>query len=117
MLRRGTRSEGLRPTGRKPALMWRTHAASSTTMPCRPSSTTVATPAVEQAQRKVASDSLAHHLSDRKYEEGMLSIFDLHTASQTLLQSRLLLLQSQMMLALKARLVNYYITGELGVRN
>jgi len=33
------------------------------------------------------------------------------------LQSRLLLLQSEMMLALKARLVNYYVTGELGVRN
>ena len=72
---------------------------------------------VEQLQRKVASDSLAHHLSDRKYEEGMLSVFDLHTASQTLLQSRLLLLQSEMMLALKQRLVNYYITGELGVRS
>ena len=65
---------------------------------------------VEQLQRKVASDSLAHHLSSRKYEEGMLSVYDL-------LQSRLLLLQSEMMLALKTRLVNYYVTGELGVRN
>lgn len=68
---------------------------------------------VKQLQRKVASDSLAHHLSYRKYEEGMLSVFDLHTASQTLLQSRLLLLQSQMMLALKQRLVNYYVNGKL----
>ena len=68
---------------------------------------------VEQLQRKAASDSLAHHLSSRKYEEGMLSVFDLHTASQTLLQSRLLLLQSEMMLALKARLVNYYVNGKL----
>ena len=33
---------------------------------------------VEQLQRKAASDSLAHHLSSRKYEEGMLSVFDLH---------------------------------------
>lgn len=75
---------------------------------------------VVQLERKVASDSLAHYLSYRKYEEGMLSVFDLHTASQNLLQSRLLLLQSEMLLALKARLVNYYITGELGelgVRN
>lgn len=72
---------------------------------------------VEQLQRKVASDSLAHHLSSRKYEEGMLSVYDLHTTAQTLLQSRLLLLQSEMMLALKARLVNYYITGELEVRS
>ena len=41
----------------------------------------------------------------------------MHTTAQTLLQSRLLLLQSEMMLALKARLVNYYVTGELEVRN
>ena len=37
----------------------------------------------------------------------------LHTTAQTLLQSRLQLLQCKMMLALKARLVNYYLTGEL----
>ncbi len=68
---------------------------------------------VEQLQRRAASDSLAHHLSSRKYEEGMLSVFDLHTTAQTLLKSRLLLLQSEMMLALKQRLVNYYVTGKL----
>ena len=68
---------------------------------------------VEQLQRKVGADSLAHHLSNRKYEEGMLSVYDLHTTAQTLLQSRLLLLQSEMMLALKARLVNYFINGKL----
>lgn len=56
---------------------------------------------------------LAHYLSSRKYEEGILSVFDLHTTAQTLLQSRLQLLQCKMMLALKARLVNYYLTGEL----
>ena len=56
---------------------------------------------VEQLQRKVAS------------EEGMLSVYDLHTTAQTLLQSRLLLLQSEMMLALKARLVNYYVNGKI----
>lgn len=68
---------------------------------------------VEQLQRKVGADSLAHHISNRKYEEGMLSVYDLHTTAQTLLQSRLLLLQSEMMLALKARLVNYFINGKL----
>jgi outer membrane protein len=68
---------------------------------------------VKQLQTKVASDSLAHYLSNRKYEEGMLSVFDLHTTAQTLLQSRLMLLQSEMMLALKARLVRYYLTGEM----
>ncbi len=45
MLRRGTRSAAPRPTGRKHSSMWPTRAANSTTMPCRLSSTTVATPA------------------------------------------------------------------------
>lgn len=35
---------------------------------------------VAQMEAKVNSDSLAYHLSSRKYEEGMLSTFDLHTA-------------------------------------
>ena len=34
---------------------------------------------VAQMEAKVISDSLAYHLSSRKYEEGMLSTFDLHT--------------------------------------
>ena len=62
--------------------------------------------------RKVAADSLAYHLSRRKYEEGMLSTFDLHESSQTYLQSRLTLLQMQMMAAIKLKLVNYYINNE-----
>lgn len=63
---------------------------------------------VEQMDRKVAADSLAYHLSTRKYEEGMLSTFDLHTASQTLLQSRIKLLQTRLLLFIKQRLVEYY---------
>ncbi len=62
---------------------------------------------VSQMERKVAADSLAYHLSSRKFEEGMLSTFDLHTASQTLLQSRIKLLQSRLMLVMKRRLVEY----------
>ena len=65
-----------------------------------------------QMERKAASDSLAYRLSYRKYEEGMLSTFDLHEASQTYLQSRITLLQMQMMAAIKQRLVNYYINNE-----
>ena len=65
-----------------------------------------------QMERKAASDSLAYHLSFRKYEEGMLSTFDLHEASQTYLESRVKLLQMQMMAAIKQRLVNYYINNE-----
>ena len=61
-----------------------------------------------QMQKKVASDSLAYHMSSRKFEEGMLSTFDLHTAAQTLLESRIKQLQMQMLLVIKKRLVDYY---------
>ena len=63
---------------------------------------------VAQMVRKVASDSLAHHLNARKYDEGMLSTFELHTSSQTPLQSKIKLLQMQLLLAIKQRLVDYY---------
>ncbi|MBR2291316.1 MAG: TolC family protein [Prevotella sp.] len=68
---------------------------------------------VEKMARKVQSDSLAWHLSSRKYEEGMLSTFDLHTASQTLLDARIRLLQTQMLYLIKQKLVSYYQTGSL----
>lgn len=63
---------------------------------------------LQQMQKKVASDSLAYHMSSRKFEEGMLSTFDLHTAAQTLLESRIKELQMQMLLVIKQRLVGYY---------
>ena len=61
-----------------------------------------------QMNKKVASDSLAYYMSSRKFEEGMLSTFDLHTAAQTLLESRIKQLQMQMVLVIKQRLVDYY---------
>lgn len=63
---------------------------------------------LHQMQKKVASDSLAYHMSSRKFEEGMLSTFDLHTAAQTLLESRIKELQMQMLLIIKQRLIAYY---------
>ena len=63
---------------------------------------------LHQMQKKVASDSLAYHMSSRKFEEGMLSTFDLHTAAQTFLESRIKELQMQMLLIIKQRLVAYY---------
>ena len=63
---------------------------------------------LHQMQKKVTSDSLAYHMSSRKFEEGMLSTFDLHTAAQTLLESRIKKLQMQMLLIIKQRLVAYY---------
>ena len=70
---------------------------------------------LHQMQKKVASDSLAYHMSSRKFEEGMLSTFDLHTAAQTLLESRIKELQMQMLLIIKQRLVGYY-QGENFIR-
>ena len=61
-----------------------------------------------QMQKKVQSDSVAYHMQSRKFEEGMLSTFDLHTAAQTLLESRIKRLQMQMLLVVKRRLVDYY---------
>lgn len=63
---------------------------------------------LQQMNKKVASDSLAYYMSSRKFEEGMLSTFDLHTAAQTLLESRIKQLQMQMLLVIKQRLVGYY---------
>ena len=68
---------------------------------------------LHQMQKKVTSDSLAYHMSSRKFEEGMLSTFDLHTAAQTLLESRIKELQMQMLLIIKQRLVAYYQGEEL----
>ena len=43
-----------------------------------------------------------------RFEEGMLSKYDLHTAAQALLESRIKELQMQMLLIIKQRLVAYY---------
>ena len=68
---------------------------------------------MEQMERKVQSDSLAHHLNTRKYEEGMLSVFELQTSGQNLLESRIKLLQMHMMWVIKQKLVDYYKTGKI----
>ena len=70
---------------------------------------------LRQMQKKVASDSLAYHMSSRKFEEGMLSTFDLHTSAQNLLESKIKQLQMQMLLVIKQRLVGYY-KGEKLIR-
>ena len=70
---------------------------------------------LRQMQKKVASDSIAYHMSSRKFEEGMLSTFDLHTSAQTLLESKIKQLQMQMLLVIKQRLVEYY-KGEKLIR-
>lgn len=63
---------------------------------------------IAQMERKVSSDSIAHHLNMRKYEEGMLSTFELRTSANTLLESRIKLLQMRLLYQMKERLVAYY---------
>lgn len=67
---------------------------------------------VRQMGKKVSADSLAYRLSYRKYEEGMLSTFDIHEAAQTYLESSITLLQLRMLLAIREKLVRYYINNE-----
>ncbi len=61
-----------------------------------------------QMRKKVEADSIAARLTTRKYEEGLSSAIDVQTSNATLLESRAQLLQCQLMLALKQKLVNYY---------
>jgi len=61
-----------------------------------------------QMERKVEADRLSYEQVRRKFEEGLLSSFDLRTASSTLLQSRISLLQMRMLYVMKDRLVDYY---------
>lgn len=67
---------------------------------------------LRQMMKKTAADSLAYRLSYRKYEEGMLSTFDLHESAQTYLESQITLLQMRMLVAIRQKLVNYYINNE-----
>lgn len=61
-----------------------------------------------QMQNKVDADSLAYYTAHRKFEEGLLNAIDLHTSANTLLQSRITLLQKRMLYIMKDRLVDYY---------
>ena len=63
---------------------------------------------VTKMQEQVEADSLAAHLTTRKYEEGLASSIDVKTAAVTLLQSRVKLLQSQLTMAYNRRLLAYY---------
>ena len=63
---------------------------------------------VEKMREQVASDSIAAHLTTRKYEEGLASSIDVKTAAVTLLQSRVRLLQSRLTLMYNQWVMEYY---------
>ena len=61
-----------------------------------------------QMEKKAASDSLAYHVTRRKYEEGLMTSLDVQNNAATWLESETLLLQSRLTYVLKCRLVDYY---------
>ena len=63
---------------------------------------------VEKMRAQVESDSIAAHLTTRKYEEGLASSIEVKTAAVTLLQSRVKLLQSELTMAYNRRMLDYY---------
>ncbi|MCQ2226841.1 MAG: TolC family protein [Bacteroidales bacterium] len=63
---------------------------------------------VEQMQKTVDADSLAHVLIKRKYEEGLCNPIDLQASAAKLASSRATLLQSKLMFMIKNRLSAYY---------
>lgn len=63
---------------------------------------------VAKMAEQVEADSLASHLTTRKYEEGLASSIDVRTAAVTLLQSRVKLLQSRLTQAYNQKLLAYY---------
>lgn len=66
-----------------------------------------------QMEKKVASDSIAYHITRRKYEEGLMTSLDVQNNAATLLESETNLLQSKLTYLLKCRLVDYYKGKEL----
>jgi outer membrane protein len=66
-----------------------------------------------QMEKKVSSDSLAYHVTRRKYEEGLMTSLDVQNNAATLLESETLLLQSKLIYLMKCRLVDYYKGEEI----
>ena len=62
----------------------------------------------EKMRLKVESDSIAMHLTVRKYEEGLASSIDVQTQSVILLQSKAQLLNCQLTYLYRTRMLNYY---------
>ncbi len=61
-----------------------------------------------QATRKSSAAELAYRAAEAKYDRGMISTFDLQTASNNLLQARSERLRARLQYIVKTRLVEYY---------
>lgn len=61
-----------------------------------------------QIQKKIKADELAYEVTVKKYEKGLLSIYDLQVSTNNLLQSRINKLQTELNFMMKKRIANYY---------
>jgi len=60
------------------------------------------------SHKNVQAQELAHKTNQRKYEEGLLSILDLHVSANQLLAAKAQLLNAQLQYLLKNKVVRYY---------
>lgn len=63
---------------------------------------------VTALEKKTEADYLAYRLNMRKYEEGLMSLTDMQLSADAYFESRISLLQKQLQLIIKQRLVDYY---------
>ena len=68
-----------------------------------------------QGQKKVHANELAYRSVSQKFAEGMVSVIELQTAANNLLQARSELLQARLQYIIKCRMVDYY-NGEPLIR-
>ncbi len=73
------------------------------------------------AVRKAEAAELSYRLSQRKYNEGLISAVELHTSSNRMLEARAELTSSRLMYHLKRKLLDYYkgipLYGEYNYEN
>ncbi len=61
-----------------------------------------------QADKQTSASELAYKMNQRKYEQGLISILNLHTSENKLLQAKANRLNARFKYELKSRLVDYY---------
>lgn len=61
-----------------------------------------------QGDKKVRAAQLAYDGTEKKFENGLVSALDLHTAANTLLQAKSDKLRAYLQYIIKARMVDYY---------
>jgi len=70
-----------------------------------------------QAQLREKSTDLAYSLNQLKYEQGLLSIIELYSSSNQLLQAKAEKISAQITYIVKKRLVDYYRDGVVNIDN